>query len=250
MSHLLDRLNFLQPKELETFADGHGQVTRESRDWEDVYRNRWRHDKIVRSTHGVNCTGLVLVEDLRQVRDRHLGDAADRLSAHAARPAEPRAARLRPRRELQLVPLQRQPGEDAAGARPADEDLAPAARDDDADKGVGGDPAGPGAAGRLCDPPRQGRPRARALGRGDRDHRGRERLHGQDLRPRPRLRLLADPGDVDGQLRRRLALSQPARRHLHVVLRLVLRPAAGLADDLGRADRRAGIGRLVQCRAS
>src|SRR6056297_1883298 len=57
MSHLLDRLNFLQPKELERFADGHGQVTRESRDWEDTYRNRWRHDKIVRSTHGVNCTG-------------------------------------------------------------------------------------------------------------------------------------------------------------------------------------------------
>ncbi|WP_296761929.1 nitrate reductase subunit alpha [Sediminimonas sp.] len=57
MSHLLDRLNFLQSKELEKFADGHGQVTRENRDWEDTYRNRWRHDKIVRSTHGVNCTG-------------------------------------------------------------------------------------------------------------------------------------------------------------------------------------------------
>ena len=57
MSHLLDRLNFFQSKELEQFADGHGQVTRESRDWEDTYRNRWQHDKIVRSTHGVNCTG-------------------------------------------------------------------------------------------------------------------------------------------------------------------------------------------------
>ncbi|GAA6202668.1 nitrate reductase subunit alpha [Aquicoccus sp. SU-CL01552] len=57
MSHLLDRLNFLQPKELAQFSDGHGQLTRESRDWEDTYRNRWRHDKIVRSTHGVNCTG-------------------------------------------------------------------------------------------------------------------------------------------------------------------------------------------------
>ncbi len=57
MSHLLDRMNFLQSKELETFANGHGQVTRESRDWEDTYRNRWRHDKVVRSTHGVNCTG-------------------------------------------------------------------------------------------------------------------------------------------------------------------------------------------------
>ncbi len=57
MSHLLDRLNFLQSKDLESFSDGHGQVTRENRDWEDTYRNRWRHDKIVRSTHGVNCTG-------------------------------------------------------------------------------------------------------------------------------------------------------------------------------------------------
>ncbi|MGH9486890.1 MAG: nitrate reductase subunit alpha [Terriglobales bacterium] len=27
------------------------------RRWEDFYRNRWQHDKIVRSTHGVNCTG-------------------------------------------------------------------------------------------------------------------------------------------------------------------------------------------------
>ena len=57
MSHLLDRLNFLQPKEVEKFSQGHGQVTRENRDWEDTYRNHWRHDKIVRSTHGVNCTG-------------------------------------------------------------------------------------------------------------------------------------------------------------------------------------------------
>ncbi len=57
MSHLLDRLNFFQSKELERFSDGHGHVTRENRDWEDTYRSRWQHDKVVRSTHGVNCTG-------------------------------------------------------------------------------------------------------------------------------------------------------------------------------------------------
>lgn len=57
MSHLLDRLNFLARREQEPFAKGHGALTRENRDWEDTYRNRWRHDKIVRSTHGVNCTG-------------------------------------------------------------------------------------------------------------------------------------------------------------------------------------------------
>ena len=27
------------------------------REWEEFYRNRWQHDKVVRSTHGVNCTG-------------------------------------------------------------------------------------------------------------------------------------------------------------------------------------------------
>jgi len=29
----------------------------ENRDWEQFYRNRWQYDKVVRSTHGVNCTG-------------------------------------------------------------------------------------------------------------------------------------------------------------------------------------------------
>ncbi len=28
-----------------------------ARSWEDFYRNRWQHDSVVRSTHGVNCTG-------------------------------------------------------------------------------------------------------------------------------------------------------------------------------------------------
>jgi nitrate reductase alpha subunit len=56
MSHFLDRLtHFTLPKEL--FAGGHGMATGEDRTWEDAYRNRWAHDKIVRSTHGVNCTG-------------------------------------------------------------------------------------------------------------------------------------------------------------------------------------------------
>ena len=57
MSHLLDRLNFLTSTRKDTFSRGHGQTTTENRDWEDTYRSRWRHDKIVRSTHGVNCTG-------------------------------------------------------------------------------------------------------------------------------------------------------------------------------------------------
>jgi nitrate reductase alpha subunit len=56
MSHFLDRLTFFR-KTVDTFADGYGVVTNEPREWEDGYRKRWQHDKIVRSTHGVNCTG-------------------------------------------------------------------------------------------------------------------------------------------------------------------------------------------------
>ncbi len=32
-------------------------VNPKKRKWEEFYRNRFQHDKIVRSTHGVNCTG-------------------------------------------------------------------------------------------------------------------------------------------------------------------------------------------------
>ncbi|WOO30921.1 nitrate reductase subunit alpha [Diaphorobacter limosus] len=56
MSHFLDRLSyFSQPRE--TFSNGHGETNGEDRTWERAYRDRWAHDKIVRSTHGVNCTG-------------------------------------------------------------------------------------------------------------------------------------------------------------------------------------------------
>jgi nitrate reductase alpha subunit len=56
MSHFLDRLTyFSQPTE--SFSGDHGVTTGEDRTWENAYRDRWAHDKIVRSTHGVNCTG-------------------------------------------------------------------------------------------------------------------------------------------------------------------------------------------------
>ncbi|MEO1135855.1 MAG: nitrate reductase subunit alpha [Pseudomonadota bacterium] len=56
MSHLLNRLTYFKNRVGE-FSSGHGVVTREDRTWEDSYRKRWQHDKIVRSTHGANCTG-------------------------------------------------------------------------------------------------------------------------------------------------------------------------------------------------
>ena len=37
--------------------EGWSQLTAKNREWESFYRDRWQHDKVVRSTHGVNCTG-------------------------------------------------------------------------------------------------------------------------------------------------------------------------------------------------
>lgn len=56
MSQFLERLTYLARRR-EPFADGHGELRDEDRMWEEGYRQRWQHDKIVRSTHGVNCTG-------------------------------------------------------------------------------------------------------------------------------------------------------------------------------------------------
>ena len=189
---------------------------------------------------------LVQLEDLRQERAGHLGDPADRLSAHPARDAEPRAARLLARGQLLLVSLQRQPPEIPAGPRPAAQALARGPQDAGAGRSLGLDRRGSGQGQGLQVDPRHGRLRALDLARGQRDHRRRQRLHGQDLRPRPRGRLLADPGHVDGLLCRRHALSVADRRHLHELLRLVLRSAAVLAADLRRADRRARERGLVQ----
>jgi nitrate reductase alpha subunit len=41
----------------EASAEGWSMLIARSRGWESAYRDRWRHDKVVRSTHGVNCTG-------------------------------------------------------------------------------------------------------------------------------------------------------------------------------------------------
>jgi hypothetical protein len=56
MSHFIDRLKYFSTSRPQ-FSEGHGMTIQEDRKWEDAYRKRWQHDKIVRSTHGVNCTG-------------------------------------------------------------------------------------------------------------------------------------------------------------------------------------------------
>jgi nitrate reductase alpha subunit len=37
--------------------EGWSEESPRGREWERLYRDRWQHDKVVRSTHGVNCTG-------------------------------------------------------------------------------------------------------------------------------------------------------------------------------------------------
>ena len=154
------------------------------------------------------------------------------------------------RSELQLVPLLRQQSEDSPGSRQAAQGVARIARNQVADRSLDRAAAGPCRAQQLRQGPRKGRFRSRRLGRGERDHRGRERIHGADARPGQDHRFFADSGDVDGQLRGRNPLSQPAGRRVQFVLRLVLRSSARLADDVGRTNRRAGKRGLVQLRLS
>ncbi|MCF7361734.1 MULTISPECIES: nitrate reductase subunit alpha [unclassified Vibrio] len=56
MSKFLDRFRYFKQVG-DSFSGEHGQTLNTNRDWEDGYRTRWQHDKVVRSTHGVNCTG-------------------------------------------------------------------------------------------------------------------------------------------------------------------------------------------------
>ncbi|MFC6322359.1 nitrate reductase subunit alpha [Companilactobacillus baiquanensis] len=44
-------------KKVEKFNGNFTQLEEDSRRWEKLYKERWSHDKVVRTTHGVNCTG-------------------------------------------------------------------------------------------------------------------------------------------------------------------------------------------------
>ncbi|MBC1793737.1 nitrate reductase subunit alpha [Listeria booriae] len=44
-------------KRTEKFNGNWTVMEEKSRAWEKMYRDRWSHDKVVRTTHGVNCTG-------------------------------------------------------------------------------------------------------------------------------------------------------------------------------------------------
>ncbi len=54
-SNPIKKLHFI--KKSERSADGWSASSVQDREWEGIYRRRWQHDKVVRTTHGVNCTG-------------------------------------------------------------------------------------------------------------------------------------------------------------------------------------------------
>lgn len=70
-------------KKVGSYSDGWGEIVNQSRDWEDAYRNRWGHDKVVRSTHGGELYGLLQLERFCQERDCGLGESGNGLSAHS-----------------------------------------------------------------------------------------------------------------------------------------------------------------------
>jgi hypothetical protein len=239
MSHFLDRLtHFSLPKE--SFSGDHGLTTGEDRTWEDAYRNRWAHDKIVRSTHGVNCTGscswkiyvkggIVTWETQQTDYPRTRWDMPNHEPRGCARGASyswylysanrvkyPMVRGRLLERWRAALKMAKTPVD--AWATIVEDDAA--RRDYQKVRGMGG------------------------FVRSSWDEVNQiiaasQRLHHQEARPRPRGGLQPHPGDEHGQLRRRQPLPEPDRRRVHELLRLVLRPAAGQPAGVGRADRRA-----------
>lgn len=65
LSPLMKRFRYFQPRI--RYSNNWSELSPEDREWERVYRRRWQHDKTIRTTHGVNCTGscswMVFVKD-------------------------------------------------------------------------------------------------------------------------------------------------------------------------------------------
>ena len=157
------------------------------READDFYRDRWSHDKVVRSTHGVNCTGScswkvyvkdgIITWETQQTDYPSVGPGLARSTSPAAAPAAPRSPGTPTRRPGSATPTcAASCCRCSARPRPsttATRSLAWAHIVDD-----------PERAKALQVRPRQGRPGPRHLGRGHRDRRRRPRPHDQEVRAR------------------------------------------------------------------
>ena len=187
------------------------------------------------------------MEGVREGRHHHVGDPADRLPLSGSGQPRVRTPRLPARGGLLLVHLLTHAG--AVPLRPR-RPLGPVpCRPRPAPRSgrcLGGSRRRPGVS---CDLPAcsgQGWLGPRLVGRGQRDHRCCSCAHDQEVRTRPRLRVLAHPRHVHGVSRRRQSVRVIARRLDAVVLRLVLRPARRIAAGVRRPDRRSRVGGLVE----
>ena len=165
MSHFLDRLNFTE--------QGAKHLRRRSRHRHqrrpqvgDCHRNRWRHDKVVRSTPALNCTGAVL-EDFREERSDRLTTSAREICP-TTRPA---AASGPP---LLVSPPTASPDDPRPGSRP----LPPSAT---AKRSHESHPDQPGKAHQVRR--RRGLGFVRTSWEGDRNRRRRQRPHHQEVGP-------------------------------------------------------------------
>ena len=157
------------------------------READDFYRDRWSHDKVVRSTHGVNCTGScswkvyvkdgIITWETQQTDYPSVGPDSPEYEPRGC----PRGAafswytysptRVRyPYVRGVLLQMFRE---------------AKAQHGGDPVQGVGAHRREPAAGEGLQVRARQGRPGPRHLGRGHRDHRRGARPHDQEVRPRP-----------------------------------------------------------------
>jgi nitrate reductase alpha subunit len=190
----------------------------EDRSWEEAYRRRWQHDKIVRSTHGVNCTGscswkiyvkggIVTWETQQTDYPRTRPDLPNHEPRGCARGASYSwylysGNRVKyPLVRGRLLKLWRE----ARKTMPPVQAWASIVEN-------------PEQAQILHLHPRRRRSGALALGRSHRADRRGQRLHGQEAWARSRVRLLADPGDVDDLLCGRRALSAALGRRLRLIL--------------------------------
>ncbi len=222
-------------------------VTKEGgREGDVFYRDRWSHDKVVRSTHGVNCTGScswkVYVKDgvitwetqetdyptVGPDRPEYEPRGCPRGAAFSWYTYSPTRVRYPYARGV-LVEMFRE-----AKQRLGDPVLAWAdIQSDRARRRRYQQARGKGGLVRVT--------WAEATEMIAAAHVHTIKEYGPDRV----AGLLADPGDVDGVARGRLAVHRADRRRDDVVLRLVRRPARRLAAGLRRPDRRARVGGLV-----